>query len=149
MHFQICTLGATSPDILTQIEILVHSSNIPGHCLWIDTSHAYVWVTWNFSLLMGRTCFEIIFPPSKILWNLFWHNIPSVYIKWQLKMLVGLKKVLSLHSWHALLLRAAKNDTWYVTPDTWHMTHDTWHLTHGGGWTFSQTFSSLALMVWV
>ena len=46
-------------------------------------------------------------------------------------------------------------DYWHLTPDTGHMTHDTWHLTydtwhvaHGGGWTFSQNFSSPALMVW-
>ena len=30
----------------------------------------------------------------------------------------------------------------------WHVIHDTWQVTHGGGWTFSQDFSSLALMVW-
>ena len=48
-------------------------------------------------------------------------------------------------------------DMWHVTRDTWHMTHDTWHVTcdmqhvtcdmlRGGG-TFSQSFSSLALLV--
>ena len=36
-------------------------------------------------------------------------------------------------------------DTWHVTPDTW---RDTWRMTYlGGGWTFSQNFSSLALTV--
>ena len=30
----------------------------------------------------------------------------------------------------------------------WHVTHDKWHVTHGGGWTFYQNFSSLALTVW-
>ena len=45
VHFEICPLGATSPDMLTQIEIRVYSANIPGHCVWIDTPHAYVWVT--------------------------------------------------------------------------------------------------------
>ena len=39
-------------------------------------------------------------------------------------------------------------DTWHLTRDTWHMTYDTWHVTHGGGWKFSQNFSSPALMVW-
>ena len=35
-----------------------------------------------------------------------------------------------------------------MTHDTCHVTPDMWHVTHGGGWTFSQKFSSLALMVW-
>ena len=35
-----------------------------------------------------------------------------------------------------------------MTPDTWQMTCDTWHVTQGGGQTFSQNFSSLALMIW-
>ena len=41
-------------------------------------------------------------------------------------------------------------DTWYRTCDTWHVhvTYDMWHRTHGGGWTFSQNFSSLALTIW-
>ena len=32
-----------------------------------------------------------------------------------------------------------------------HLTTENWHVTHGvgGGWTFSQNFSSLALTVWV
>ena len=52
-----------------------------------------------------------------------------------------------------------KKKKWHVTPDTWHLTCETWHLTpdmrhvtcdmwnvtHGGGWTFSQNLSSLAL----
>ena len=38
-------------------------------------------------------------------------------------------------------------DTWHVTHDAWHMTRDTWHVTRLGGWTFSQNFSSLALIV--
>ena len=38
-------------------------------------------------------------------------------------------------------------DTWHLTPDTWHLTLDTWHVTLGGGWTFCQNFSSLALSV--
>ena len=32
--------------------------------------------------------------------------------------------------------------------DMWHWTLDTWHMTGVGRWTFSQKFSSLALMVW-
>ena len=40
-------------------------------------------------------------------------------------------------------------DTWHPTPDMWHLTPDTWHITHDGGWTYSQNFSSLALMFWV
>ena len=68
-------------------------------------------------------------------------------------------------------------DRWHVTHDRWHMTHDTWHgtrdmllyyifgsktalvymwhvtcdtwhMTGMGRWTFSQNFSSPALMVW-
>ena len=31
--------------------------------------------------------------------------------------------------------------------DMWHVTHDMWHVTCYGGWTFSQNFSPLALMV--
>ena len=38
-------------------------------------------------------------------------------------------------------------DTWHLTPDTWHLIYETWLVTHGGGWTFSQNFSSLALSV--
>ena len=39
-------------------------------------------------------------------------------------------------------------DTWHVTRDMWHVTCDTWHVAHlGGGWTYSQNFSSLALTV--
>ena len=38
-------------------------------------------------------------------------------------------------------------DTWHVTGDMWHVTRDTWHVTCLGGWTFSQNFSSLALIV--
>ena len=37
---------------------------------------------------------------------------------------------------------------WHVTHDILHMSRDTWHMTHGVGWTFSQNFSSLALLVW-
>ena len=33
---------------------------------------------------------------------------------------------------------------WHMTLDTGHLTHDTWHVTRGGGWTFYQSFSSLA-----
>ena len=38
-------------------------------------------------------------------------------------------------------------DMWHVTDDMWHVTLDTWHVTFCGGWTFSQNFSPLALMV--
>ena len=37
---------------------------------------------------------------------------------------------------------------WHMTCDTWYATRDTWHVTWGGGWTFSQKFSSTALQVW-
>ena len=40
------------------------------------------------------------------------------------------------------------SDMWHVTGDTRHMTHDPWHVTHGGGQTFSQNVSSIAVMVW-
>ena len=36
---------------------------------------------------------------------------------------------------------------WHMRPDTWHIICDTWDVTHGGGWTFSQNFSSLDLTV--
>ena len=39
------------------------------------------------------------------------------------------------------------HDMWNVTCDMWHVTCDTWHLTCWGLWTFSQSFSSLALTV--
>ena len=39
------------------------------------------------------------------------------------------------------------HETWHVTHDTWHMTCDVWHVTCCGGWTFSQNFSFLALLV--
>ena len=76
-HFKICPLGATSPDMLTKIEIWVHSANIPGHCLWIDTPHAYVLATWNFHFLMGGPRFEVNFPPSKIVWKAFLAKYPK------------------------------------------------------------------------
>ena len=44
-------------------------------------------------------------------------------------------------TWHVT------HDMWHVTRDTWHVTHDTQHVTCCGGWTFSQNFSSLALLV--
>ena len=53
---------------------------------------------------------------------------------------------------HHFVKNTQKNmtpDTWHMTPDTWNLTYDTWHVTHGGGWTFSQNFSSQALTVWV
>ena len=43
--------------------------------------------------------------------------------------------------------RKEKFDTWHMTPDTWHPAFDTRHVKHGGRWTFSQTFSFLALTV--
>ena len=39
-------------------------------------------------------------------------------------------------------------DMWHVTHDMWQVTHDMWHVTGWGRWTFTQNFSSLALMVW-
>ena len=35
----------------------------------------------------------------------------------------------------------------FVTRDTWHATWNNWHVTCCGGWTFSQSVSSLALLV--
>ena len=43
-------------------------------------------------------------------------------------------------------LKNVTGDTWHVTCDTWHVTCETWHV-WGGGWTFSQNFSSPALTV--
>ena len=34
-----------------------------------------------------------------------------------------------------------------LTCDMWHRTCDVWHMKWGGGWTFSQKFSSIALTV--
>ena len=36
-----------------------------------------------------------------------------------------------------------------IISNHWGVACDTWQMTHGGGWTFSQNFSFLALMVWV
>ena len=77
VYFDICPLWASSPDTLTQIDFWVHSANIPGHCLWINTPHAYVWATWNFHFLMGGPRFEVNFPPSKILWKAFLAKYPK------------------------------------------------------------------------
>ena len=41
-----------------------------------------------------------------------------------------------------------KTDTWHLTRDTCHPTYDTWYVTDGGGWTFSQNVSFLALTIW-
>ena len=65
VHFEIGPLWATYPDTLTQIEMWVHIANIPGHCLWIDTPHAYVWAVWNFHFLICWPHFEVHFPISK------------------------------------------------------------------------------------
>ena len=96
VHFKICPFVATFPDMLTQIEIRLHSANIPGHCVWIDTPHAYVWMTWNFHFLMGRTCFEINFPPAKILWNPFLAKYPISLHKIAAKNASGFLKTLWL-----------------------------------------------------
>jgi hypothetical protein len=42
-----------------------------------------------------------------------------------------------------------KCDMWHMTCDMWHVTRDMWHMTCDmlRGWTFSQNFSPLALMV--
>ena len=37
---------------------------------------------------------------------------------------------------------------WHVTRDMWHVTRDMWHVTGGRKCTFSQNFSSLALLAW-
>ena len=66
-----CPFGATSQDTVTEIEIWVHSNNILGHCLWIDTLYTHVWAAWNFHFLMCGPCFEVRFPPAKILSNPF------------------------------------------------------------------------------
>ena len=80
VHFEICPFGATSPDTLTQIVFWVLSANIPGHCLWIDTPHVYVWASWNFHFSMGGPRFQVSFPPSKISWKPFWDKYPiSIY----------------------------------------------------------------------
>ena len=48
MHFEIRPLGSLYQDKLTQMKIWAQSANIAGHCLWIDTPHAYVWTTYFF-----------------------------------------------------------------------------------------------------
>ena len=49
-------------------------------------------------------------------------------------------------TWHDMW--QVTGDWWQVTGDRWQVTHDTWHMTHSVGWTFSQNFRSLALLVW-
>ena len=71
LHFQNMLSGALSQDTLTQIKIWVQSANIAGHCLWIDTPQAYVWLTWNFHFSMGGSRFEVDFLTAKIFWNPF------------------------------------------------------------------------------
>ena len=66
VHIQICPFGATSLEPATYIQIWVHSTKIPDHCLWLGTPHANVWATCNFNFLMGGPRFEINFPPAKI-----------------------------------------------------------------------------------
>ena len=88
--FDIGPLWATSPNTLNQIEIWVwvHTANIPGYCLWVDTPDAYVWATGNVHFLMGEPCFEVIFPPPKNLWNpvlanyLFAYILDTPYYTW-------------------------------------------------------------------
>ena len=54
---------------------------------------------------------------------------------------------------HHFVKKIVTCDMWHVTRDMWHVTCDKWHVTRdmfffgGGGWTFSQNFSSLALTV--
>ena len=84
-----------------QMDFWVHSANITGYCLWIDTPHAYVWATWNFHFLMGGPRFEVNLPPSKILWKPFLAKYPISIHKMAAKMLVGFLKLFFLHSWHA------------------------------------------------
>ena len=56
---------------------------------------------------------------------------------------------LTCDTWHVTCdMWHLRHDKLPLTFDTWHMTHNIWHVTHGGGWTFSQNFSSLALTVW-
>ena len=45
VYFEIRPLGPLSQDTPTQINIGAQHANIAGHCLWIDTPHAYVWTT--------------------------------------------------------------------------------------------------------
>ena len=49
---------------------------------------------------------------------------------------------------HFVRKNTQKSDMWHVTCDSWQVTRDMWHMTRlGGGQTFSQNFSSLALTV--
>ena len=41
-----------------------------------------------------------------------------------------------------------RENKWHVTYDMWHMTFDKWQVTGWRRWTFSQSVSSLAVMVW-
>ena len=55
---------------------------------------------------MGGPCFEVNFPPEKVLWNPFWAKYPICIHKMAATNASGLKKKLfCLHSWHALLTR--------------------------------------------
>ena len=97
VHFDIGPLWATSPNTLNQIEIWVwvHTANIPGYCLWVDTPHAYVWATGNVHFLLGEPCFEVHFPPAKNLWNPVLANY-----------------LFCLHFWHALQYMAPLGSKW-------------------------------------
>ena len=92
VQFEICP----SPDMLTKIEIRVYSANIPGHCLWIATPHAYVWATQNVHFLMGGPSFEVNFPPSKILRKPFLTKYPITIHKIAAKNASGFLKTLLL-----------------------------------------------------
>ena len=57
----------------------------------------------------------------------------------------------STNKLHHFVWKKVTFDMWHVTCDMSHMTFDTWHvicdMLGGGGWTFSQNFSCLALTV--
>ena len=57
-------MRAFSPDTLTQINIWTHTAKISASCLWIDTPHAYVRMSWNFLFLMGGSNFELKIHPA-------------------------------------------------------------------------------------
>ena len=73
---------------------------------------------------------------------------PRKKITWK-----GDKQIYIYIDWHRDSMKASAQradalkiicDMWNLICDTWHMTWETWLVTCGGGWTFSQEFSSLA-----
>ena len=71
VQFEICSLGATSADKLTQMDFWVHSANIPGHCLWIDSVDSLD--RHPACLCLGNVKFSLFTG-----WAPFWGKFPTI-----------------------------------------------------------------------